>query len=166
MYFWHICSFQRIIKAKQVLLMKENFEKMKLYSVSYRVQKYKNTCNCKKNNTYSTTYWLRTHIYNRVSTKPRNSNPCKSRTYCKVNHALTRVCWTQIPLYAWPNAVVELTLQLHIRQVTTRAYIWSKSHLKRYSGISVKRKLFIYVRLKGSYGGEYEDDSLLGYSAV
>jgi hypothetical protein len=30
---------------------------MKLYSVSYRVHKYKNICNCKKNNTYSRAYY-------------------------------------------------------------------------------------------------------------
>jgi hypothetical protein len=58
---------------------------MKLYSVSYRVHKYKNICNCKKNNTYSTTYWLwsrKSKYRNVASTNPCNSNPCKSRTYC------------------------------------------------------------------------------------
>jgi hypothetical protein len=49
----------------------------------------KNICNFKKNNTYSITYWLwnRKSTYrNRVSTNPRNSNPCKSRTYCIASH--------------------------------------------------------------------------------
>jgi hypothetical protein len=54
--------------------------------VSYRVHKYKNICNCKKKNTYSTTYrlWSRKSKYRkRVSTNPR-----KSRTYCMLFEAV------------------------------------------------------------------------------
>jgi hypothetical protein len=38
--------------------MKRKLREMKMYSVSYRVRKYKNICNCKKNNTYSIYYVL------------------------------------------------------------------------------------------------------------
>jgi hypothetical protein len=38
--------------------MKRKLREMKIYSVSYPVHKYKNICNCKKNDTYSIYYVL------------------------------------------------------------------------------------------------------------
>jgi hypothetical protein len=112
-----------IIKAKQVLLMKRKLWENENYSVSYRVHKYKNICNCKKNNTYSTTNWLwsrKSKYYNRVSTNPRNSNPCKSRTYRVVTDNTPTLKNVSSAVVVYPSIHV-LTVKIHFTLYCTEA---------------------------------------------
>jgi hypothetical protein len=55
---------------------------MKLYSVSHRVHKYKTYVTVRKIIHTGLHIDYKSKYRNRVSTNPRNSNPCKSSTYC------------------------------------------------------------------------------------
>jgi hypothetical protein len=64
--------------------------KSRAYTIEY--VKKNDMCNCKENNTYILI--ISQKYPNSVSTNPRNSNPCKSRTYCMLykNRSLFFLC--------------------------------------------------------------------------